>query len=60
MGEWPSRYSFTSILGERGVATQLTSMSAQPLHPERQEGYIISEEEDERKPAPQASKKVSD
>jgi len=34
-------------------------MSAQPLDPERREVYIVSEEEDEREPAPLASKKIS-
>jgi hypothetical protein len=59
MGKRPSKDSFTSTLGKRVAATQLTPTSAQPLHPERQEVYIVSEEEDEREPAPLASKKVS-
>jgi len=59
MGKWPSKDSFTSTLGKRVAATQLTPMSAQPLHAERLEDYIVSEEDDEREPAPLASKKVS-
>src|SRR5882757_5608139 len=59
MGKRPSKDSFLSTLGKRVAATQLTPTSAQPLHPERREVYIVSEEEDEREPAPQASKKVS-
>jgi len=54
----PSKDSFTAILGKRLSATQLTPMAARPLHPERQEVYIVSEEEDERQPAPLASKQV--
>jgi len=59
MGKQPSKDSFTSTLGKRVAATQLTPTSAQPLHPERQEVHIVTEEEDEREPAPLASKKVS-
>ena len=59
MGKRPSKDSFTSTLGKRVAATQLTPTSAQPLHPERREVYIVSEEEVEREPAPLASKKVS-
>jgi len=59
MGKRPSEDSFTSTLGKRVAATQLTPTSAQHLHPERWEVYIVSEEEDERQPAPLASKKVS-
>jgi hypothetical protein len=59
MGKRPSNDSFTATLGKHVTATQLTPTSAQPLHPERREVYIVSEEEDEREPAPLASKKVS-
>jgi len=59
MGKRPSKASFTSTLGKRVAATQLTPTSEQPLHPERQQVYIVSEEEDEHEPAPLASKKIS-
>jgi len=59
MGKRPSKDSFTSTLGKRVAATQLTPTLAQPPHPEHREVNIVSEEEDERKPAPLASKKVS-
>ena len=59
MGKRPSKDSFTSTLGKRVAAIQLSPTSAQPLHPERREVYIVLEEEDEREPAPLASKKVS-
>jgi len=59
MGKRPSKDSFTSTLGIRVAATQLTPTSAQPLHPERRDVYIVSEEEDERESVPLASKKVS-
>jgi len=54
-----SKDSFKSTLGKRVAATQITSTSAQPRHPERQEAYIVSEEEDARELAPLPSKKVS-
>jgi len=60
MGKQPPNYSFKSTLGGRVVATQLPISSALPLHRERQEVNIVSEEEDERVPAPLASKMVSD
>jgi len=59
MGKRPSKDSFTSTLGKRVAATQSTPTSAQPLHSERREVYIVSEEVDEREPVPLASKKVS-
>jgi hypothetical protein len=59
MGKRPLKDSFTSTLGKRVAATQLTPTSAQPLYPERREVYIVSEEEDEREPSPLASKKIS-
>ena len=59
MGKRPSQDSFKSTPGKRVAATQLTPTSALPLHPECREVYIVSEEEDEREPAPLASKKVS-
>jgi len=59
MGKRPSKDSFKSTLGTPVTATQLTPTSAQPLHPEHREVYIVSEEEDEHEPAPLASKKVS-
>jgi len=59
MGKRPSKHSFTSTLGIRVAATDVTPTSAQPLHPERREVYIVSEEEDERESVPLASKKVS-
>jgi hypothetical protein len=59
MGKRPSQDSFTSILGQQVAATQFTLMSAQPLHRERQEVYIVSEEDNDSEPAPLASKKVS-
>jgi len=55
----PSEYSFTSTLGQRVAAAQLTPISVQRLHPESREVYIVSEEEDECEPAPLASKMVS-
>ena len=60
MGKRPSKDSITSTLRKRVAAIQLTSTTAEPQHPESQEVYIVSEEEDEREPAPLASKKVSD
>jgi len=60
MWKRPSKHSFLSTLGEQVTATQLTLMSAQPLRPEGQEVYIVSEEEDEREPVSLASKTVSD
>jgi len=42
------------------MATQLTATSVQPIHLEHQEVNIVSEEEDEYKPVPLASKKVFD
>jgi len=42
------------------MATQLTATSVQPIHLERQEVNIVSEEEDKCKPVPLASKKVFD
>jgi len=59
LGKRPSKDFFTSTLGKRVAATQLTPTLVLPLHPERLEVYIVSEEEDEREPAPLASKKVS-
>ena len=59
MGKRPSKDSFTSTLGKRVAATQLTPTLAQPQHPERREVYIVLEGEDKREPAPLASKKVS-
>src|SRR5882757_3356166 len=58
MGKQPSKDSFTSTLGKRVAATKFTPTSAQPLHPERCEVCIVSEEEAECVPAPLASKKV--
>jgi len=60
MGKQPSRDSFTSTLGKQVAASQLTPTSAQPLHPEYWEVYIVSEEENQCKPAPLASKQVLD
>ncbi|KAF8534843.1 hypothetical protein BDD12DRAFT_809030 [Trichophaea hybrida] len=60
MGKRPSNDSFTSTLGKRVAATQSTSTSAQPLHPDRREIYLVLEEEDERELAMLASKKVFD
>jgi len=59
MGKRPSKDSFTSTLGKQVAATQLSPTLALPLQPERREVYIVSEEEDEREPAPLASKTVS-
>jgi hypothetical protein len=59
MGNRTSKDSFMSTLGKRVAATQLTPTSAQRLHPEHWEVYIVSEEEDECEPAPLGSKKVS-
>jgi hypothetical protein len=59
MGERPSKDSFMSRLGKRVAATQLTPLSAKPLHPECREVHIILEEEDEHEPALLAFKKVS-
>jgi len=61
MRKGPSKDSFMSTLGKRVAATQLTSTSAKPLHPEHREVSIASEEEeDEFDPAPLTPKKVSD
>jgi len=60
MGKQPSKDSFMSTLGKEVAATLLTPTSAQPLHPEGWEIYIVSEEQDECEPAPLASNKVSD
>jgi hypothetical protein len=49
-----------STLGTRVTATQIIPTSAQPVHSDFQEDYIVSEEEDEREPAPLTSKEVSD
>jgi hypothetical protein len=59
IGKWPSKDSFKSTLGKQVAATQFTATSAQPLHPECQQFPIVSEEENEREPAPLVSKKVS-
>jgi len=59
MGKQPSNDSFTSTVGKLVAATQLTSSLEQPLHPERREVHIVSEQEDEREPAPLASKNAS-
>jgi hypothetical protein len=59
MGKPPSTDSFTSILGKCVPTTQLAPTSVQPLHPERREVYIVSEEEDEREPTLLVSTKVS-
>jgi hypothetical protein len=59
MGKRPSKDSFSSTVGKRVTATQLTPTLAQSLHPERREVYIVSEEEDECEPAPLALKTVS-
>jgi len=58
MGKRRSNDSFTSTLGKRVTATQLTPTSAQRLHPEGWEVHLVSEEEDEREPAPLASKTI--
>jgi len=55
MGKRPSKDSIMSTLGKQVAAMQLTPTQAQPLQSERRELYIVSEEEDERKPAPLAS-----
>ena len=60
MGKRPSEDSFTSTIGKGVMATQSTPTSAQPLHPERREVHIVSEEDDECKPTPLASKKELD
>jgi len=60
MGKRASKDSFTSTLGKRVAATQFTPISEQPQHPEHRDVYILSDDEDECKPAPLASKKVSD
>jgi len=49
-----------STLGKWVAATQLTPTLEQPPHPEHQEVYIDSEEDDERELVWLASKKVSD
>jgi hypothetical protein len=59
MCNWPSKDSFTSTLGKQVEANKLFAKSVLPLHPEHREVYIVSEEEDQRKPALLASKKVS-
>jgi len=59
IGQRPSKDSFMSTLGKQVAASRLTSTSAQPLHSERLEVYDVWEEEDEHKPAPLESKKVS-
>jgi hypothetical protein len=58
IGKHQSKDLFTSTLGKQVAATQLTPTSAQPLHPECREVCIVSEEVDEREPAPLASKNV--
>ena len=60
MGQRPSKDSVTSTLGKLVAATQLTPTLAKPLHPERREVHIVSEEEYEREPALLPSKKVFD
>jgi len=58
MTKRPSRDPFTSRLPKWVVTTKLTPPSVQPLHPGWHEVYIVSEEEDERKHAALASKKL--
>jgi len=42
------------------MATELTPTSAQPLHPERWEVFIVFDEKNEPEPEPLASMDVSD
>jgi len=60
MGKQLSKYSFTSIVGKQVTATELTPTLVRLLCPECCEVYLVSEEEDEREPAPLPSKKVLD
>jgi len=60
MGKPPSKDSFMSTLGKRVAATQSTPAWEQPLHPESQEVFIVSEEVDDPERALLASKMVSD
>jgi len=60
MGKWPSKDSFMSTLGKSVTATQLTSTSAQRVHPKHREVNIVWVEEDEPEPAPQVCKQGSD
>ncbi|KAF8544585.1 hypothetical protein BDD12DRAFT_872548 [Trichophaea hybrida] len=56
MGKRPSKDSFMSTLEKQVAVTQLPPTLVQTLHPERQEIYLVSEEEDERDLAPLASR----
>jgi len=56
----PSKVSFTSTLGTRVLAIQLTLTLVHPLRDLYWEACIDSEEEDKRDPAPLESKNISD
>jgi len=58
MGMRPSKDSFMATLGKQVTATQLNTMSVQPLQSERREVFIFSEEEDDCEPVSLASKKL--
>ena len=60
MGKRLSKDPFTSTLGKLVAETQLTPTLAQLLHTECRKVYSVLENEDEREPAPLASKEVSD
>jgi hypothetical protein len=59
MCNWPSKDSFTSTLAKQDESNKLIAISVLHQQPEHREVYIVSEVEDEREPAPLASKKVS-
>jgi hypothetical protein len=60
MGQQPLKDCFAPRLAKQVMATQITSTLTQSLYPKRREVNIVSEEEDNPKPALLASKKVSD
>jgi len=60
MHKKPSNDSFPSTLVIQVLTTHISHMSAQLLHPQHQDVYIIPVEENEHKPVPLALKKVLD
>jgi hypothetical protein len=60
MGKQLLKDSFTSILGKQVPATQFTPTSAQPQYPERQEVYIVLQEDNQYDTEPLAAQTASD
>jgi len=60
MGKQPWNDLFPSVYGNQVAATNVTPTSPHAIHPETEEVYIITEEEDQNNPAPLVSKKDFD